>query len=209
MRANKIVLLGSAGVGKTSFITTATRLFRGISCYKPTVGVEYHRIKTYINDKEELVHICRGDELHNGILGPSLDLWDTAGQERFYSLTPMYTRGAIVAVVMHEGTPSSMERVKQEVHRLREDNPIIKIFLIQTKSDTGTKFNYDLVHLIEADGWAYICTIQSDLSSVDNALKSICELALKVISERAHPSQEDTPIELLTPHTQRCMCLIN
>lgn len=32
------------------------------------------------------------------------DIWDTAGQERYYSLAPMYYRGAAAAIVAYDIT---------------------------------------------------------------------------------------------------------
>lgn len=202
---NKVVLLGSAGVGKTSFLLAATRQFQnfrsdGILPYQATIGAGFVQLQTYTDDRGKVVHVCRPEIPYEGIRGPKIDIWDTAGQERYNALLPMYTRGALVAVVMHEGTPRSVLRAKEETIRIQKEDPSVKIYVVQTKSDTGVEFDYKLVDDIDAVGWSYICTIKDDLSSVDGALLGIARLAIESIPEEI-PDEDiiDQP-----PHVRSC-----
>lgn len=65
------------------------------------------------------------------------EIWDTAGQERYYSLIPMYYRGAQVALIMYDVTSNeSFETAKKWVEELKYDKPneFIKI-LVANKID--------------------------------------------------------------------------
>ncbi|XP_047327920.1 ras-related protein Rab5-like isoform X2 [Impatiens glandulifera] len=69
------------------------------------------------------------------------DIWDTAGQERYYSLAPMYYRGAASAVVVYDITSmDSFERGKKWVQELqRQTNPNLVIVFVANKADLESK----------------------------------------------------------------------
>ena len=83
---HKIVILGQSGVGKSSIVTRFIN-----DHYSPymgsTIGASFFTKTVNINNQ----HI-------------KLDIWDTAGQERYYSLTPMYYRGAQGAIIVYDIT---------------------------------------------------------------------------------------------------------
>lgn len=78
----KVILLGDAGVGKTSI---AKRQTQGSFDFKmnPTVGAAH--LKSTLN--------VDGRDIE-------LMIWDTAGQEQFASLVPMYSRNAHVCILV-------------------------------------------------------------------------------------------------------------
>jgi small GTP-binding protein len=80
----KIVLIGDAGVGKTSIVRRYTD---GIftSAGIPTIGVDFC-IKT----------------LQIGSSAVKLQIWDTAGQERFRTITQSYYRSADAIVLVYD-----------------------------------------------------------------------------------------------------------
>ncbi|XP_004559143.1 ras-related protein Rab-17 [Maylandia zebra] len=81
----KMVLLGSSGVGKSSLALRFSKdEFRSTS---PTVGCAY------------LTQLVR---LSNATL--RFEIWDTAGQEKYHSVTPLYYRGAHVALLVYDIT---------------------------------------------------------------------------------------------------------
>ena len=52
------------------------------------------------------------------------EIWDTAGQERYYSLIPMYYRGANVALIVYDVTSNdSFEHAKKWVDDLNKEKP--------------------------------------------------------------------------------------
>ncbi|PSS20877.1 Ras-related protein [Actinidia chinensis var. chinensis] len=73
------------------------------------------------------------------------DIWDTAGQERYYSLAPMYYRGAAAAVVVYDiSSMDSFERAKKWVQELqRQGNPNLVTSLVANKADLETKRQVD------------------------------------------------------------------
>lgn len=100
----KVVLLGSAGVGKTclvisyktgNFPTNAT----------PTIGASYMAKKVSVNDNQKI----------------KMQMWDTAGQERFASMASLYYRNADAAVLVFDITDrKTLLSVKAWVKELQD-----------------------------------------------------------------------------------------
>jgi small GTP-binding protein len=78
----KAVLVGDSGVGKTSLIT---RWVKGeyIPITSLTVGANSQRKRVSLANQDVDLHV-----------------WDTAGQERFQSLTPVFARSSVVAILV-------------------------------------------------------------------------------------------------------------
>jgi small GTP-binding protein len=116
---SKIVLLGSASVGKTCIICRA-------------VSDEF--------DKEmpATIGACyTSKELEIGDVTINLQLWDTAGQERFRTLAPMYYRNAIVALlvfsVIDDHSLQDVRTWAEEMKQQTEEMPIL--FVVANKID--------------------------------------------------------------------------
>lgn len=78
----KVVIIGNSGCGKTAIILRwiSDKFVRES---KPTVGSNHQRKRVVLDGT-----------------GPvDLYVWDTAGQEQFQALMPIYTRGAMLAIV--------------------------------------------------------------------------------------------------------------
>jgi small GTP-binding protein len=86
IRAEKVVLVGTHGTGKTSL---ATRFVHGSfsNSVAMTVGAAY--ISKTLTIKDQKIQI---------------DIWDTAGSEKYRSLTPLYYRDARAAIVVFDVT---------------------------------------------------------------------------------------------------------
>jgi small GTP-binding protein len=86
----KVVLLGSAAVGKSSLVK---RLKEDIfdNHEESTIGAAFYT-KTYL--KKNLA-------LPSDV---TLDIWDTAGQERYSQLAPMYYRGSDAVISVYDVT---------------------------------------------------------------------------------------------------------
>ena len=82
----KIVLLGDAGVGKTSITNRFIR-----STFTPemdsTIGAAYNKL--YLNINNNRINI---------------EFWDTAGQERFRSMITSYFRNANACILVFDIT---------------------------------------------------------------------------------------------------------
>ena len=114
----KIVLLGEAAVGKTSF----TKRY----CYniflaneKLTVGVDFH-VKT-VNVREKKI---------------KLQIWDIGGEERFRFLLPTYVLGANAAFLLYDITrPQTLDNIPEWINIVRRKAGSIPIMLIGAKLD--------------------------------------------------------------------------
>lgn len=115
----KVVLLGSASVGKTCIVNRATSDF-----FDPeqvsTVGASFSAKR--ISTENSRV---------------TLRIWDTAGQERFRSLAPMYFHGAqAVIVVFSLNAKETFEDAATWVDELKEHyEEIPLLYLVGNKAD--------------------------------------------------------------------------
>ncbi|OHT11232.1 Ras-related protein Rab-7b [Tritrichomonas foetus] len=92
----KLLLLGDAGVGKTSLLNQfVNREFT--AQYKATIGSDFSSKQLDIDGKFV-----------------TLQIWDTAGQERFQSLGPTFYRGTDCCILVYDVTkPTSFENIKK------------------------------------------------------------------------------------------------
>jgi small GTP-binding protein len=115
----KLVLIGNTAVGKTCIVRRAVDdVFSDDTT--PTLGASYLSKLVKIGDTEVRVQI-----------------WDTAGQERYRGMTPMYFRGAHVAILAYSVTDrNSFESVDSWVASLRDNgDPSVIVFLVGNKCD--------------------------------------------------------------------------
>jgi Ras-related protein Rab-5C len=115
----KIILLGDAGVGKTSLLNCMkTNSYR--DHYNPTVGAAYVQLRCLINGAEV-----------------KIAMWDTAGSEKYNALTRPYYRDAHGALVCFDLTsPPSFASVDKWLERIRAQcGEGVFVFLIGCKAD--------------------------------------------------------------------------
>ena len=117
--AQKVVMLGTSGVGKTSVVLQLhEKVFKRI--VMPTVGsgVISKEIKT-----------------SKGIV--SLRIWDTAGEERYRTFTGLYSQGAVGCIVMFDITDkNSFDSVKEWIDLFKKNcNENAHVFLAGNKID--------------------------------------------------------------------------
>lgn len=116
----KVILLGDAGVGKTSIITKfTTNQFR--SGYHATLGVEFKTKEIYIDPTSYA----------------RLKIWDTCGQEKFRSITRQYYRGTNGVLLIFDltckETLSKLNLWLDDIKKEIDDD--CAIFLIGNKMD--------------------------------------------------------------------------
>ncbi|OQS55866.1 RAB5B [Ecytonucleospora hepatopenaei] len=102
----KMVVLGHYSVGKSSIVMNFVK-----NEFNPneeaTVGAAFLTKTVFLQG--------------NAI---KFEIWDTAGQERYYSLIPMYYRGAHVALIVYDVTSNeSFEQAKKWVTDLTNEKP--------------------------------------------------------------------------------------
>jgi small GTP-binding protein len=115
----KVVVLGTAMIGKTCIVNYATNgTFNGDQT--ATIGSAFSSKKVSVGNTEVL-----------------LQIWDTAGQERFRSLAPMYYHGAQVALLVFdltsEATLGEARRWATELRHHTERPPLL--YLVGNKQD--------------------------------------------------------------------------
>ena len=82
----KIVMIGDHGVGKTQLITRYTKNEFNMHS-STTIGVEF---------------TTRSQTIDGKLIGAQL--WDTAGEEKYKSLTSIYYKGAVGALLVYDIT---------------------------------------------------------------------------------------------------------
>jgi GTP-binding nuclear protein Ran len=113
METKKIVLVGDANVGKTSFV----RKLGGKTIFddETTLGVEVTPIRRSIGENQ----VC-------------YNIWDCAGVQRFRGLGDGYWVQANCAIIMAECENSrsifSIENWRTQLQRMIGDKPIIVVF---------------------------------------------------------------------------------
>lgn len=119
----KVVIMGSAGVGKTSLVTRYVEE-RFAAQTMTTTGAFFHSKKVTVG----------GTKVR-------LQIWDTAGQERFRSMAPMYYRGANAAILVYDITSaSSFDDVKVWIDELKRNcEPDLLIFIVGAKADLAAQ----------------------------------------------------------------------
>ncbi|KAH0790691.1 small GTP-binding protein [Histomonas meleagridis] len=116
----KVILVGSAGVGKTSLIS--------VFLDSPFENQELSTVAPAS---------CTATVTLDDGAKVNLQIWDTAGQERFQSISQMFYRDSHVAFVCYD-----LERedtIEEWISRVRKFVPDCKIFLVTTKSDLLTQ----------------------------------------------------------------------
>ncbi|CAE7146336.1 unnamed protein product [Rhizoctonia solani] len=118
----KVVIMGSAGVGKTSLVMRYVEGRFGQTT--TTTGAFFYSKKAIVD----------GTKVR-------LQIWDTAGQERFRSMAPMYYRGASAAILVYDITSaSSFEDVKLWIDELKRNcDPDLLIYIVGAKADLAAQ----------------------------------------------------------------------
>jgi small GTP-binding protein len=168
----KILLLGDASVGKTSF----TKRY----CYnifnpseRLTIGVDFH-VKTIELNNEKI----------------KLQLWDVGGEERFRFLLPTYCLGANAAFLLYDITrPSTLDNISEWIAIVRLKGGPIPIMLVGAKIDlekSQRQVQRDYgIQIAEKNGMASFVEISAkDNVNVDEAFKVLTELTLDRMNGR-------------------------
>ena len=122
-RDAKIVVIGPAGVGKTSLVIRYV-YGRFDNDSLSTIGASFLTKKIFFNNTKL-----------------SLQIWDTAGQERFRSMAPMYYRGASAALLVFDASSKeTLTDLRAWVTELQSQVPgDIALFVACNKIDLTTQ----------------------------------------------------------------------
>lgn len=164
----KLVLLGNSGAGKTCIVQRMINNIFNVN-NSSTIGAAY---TIYSIDKNV-----------------KIEMWDTAGQERFYSLLPMYARGAEIIIVVIDINKSIDEQFVKW-NKYIEDNqkrfsPHFKLFLVFNKNDLNTDFEIPK-SMLEQTQYTFITLVSAKTAHNIDKLKTHLEVvARKIVEERA------------------------
>ncbi|MHA2008166.1 MAG: Rab family GTPase [Promethearchaeota archaeon] len=166
----KILLLGDASVGKTSF----TKRY----CYnifnpseRLTIGVDFHVKTIELND-----------------IKIKLQIWDVGGEERFRFLLPTYCLGANAAFLLYDITrPSTLDNISEWMTIVRQKGGPIPIMLVGSKIDLAQREvprDYG-IQIADKNNMASFVEISAkDNINVDEAFKVLTELTLEKTGNR-------------------------
>ncbi|KAL0214571.1 hypothetical protein P9112_006755 [Eukaryota sp. TZLM1-RC] len=114
----KVVLLGSAAVGKTCLVGRfINEKFDGD--YELTIGAAFAAKAVTVGDRTL-----------------RLGIWDTAGSERFEAMSRIYYRGARAAIVCYDITDkSTFDRTLFWINQLQANEPNCAVYICATKVD--------------------------------------------------------------------------
>jgi len=170
----KLLLLGNASVGKTSF----TKQY----CYnvfnpseRLTIGVDFH-VKTVEVDYNGETKLIK------------LQIWDIGGEERFRFLLPTYCLGANGAFLLYDITrPKTLENITEWTTIVRKKGGAIPILLVEAKIDLDEFREIPQDHgkqIVEKNKLAGFIEISSKQDvNVDKAFELLTKLTLEKIEE--------------------------
>jgi len=128
----KVVLLGEAGVGKTSIISRyVTDTFSEV--LMSTTGASFADKKLDLDDEHKI----------------KFQIWDTAGQERYRSLAKLFYQNAAVAILVYDITRrESFEKLKNFwVKEIKENAP--KDIILAVVGNKSDNYEFEVVSLKE------------------------------------------------------------
>jgi len=168
----KILLLGDASVGKTSF----TKRY----CYnifnpseRLTIGVDFHVKTIELNDTKI-----------------KLQIWDVGGEERFRFLLPTYCLGANAAFLLYDITrPSTLDNIGEWMTIVRQKGGPIPIMLVGSKIDlskSSRKVPREYgIQIAEKNNMASFVEISAKENvNVDEGFKVLTEMTLDKTNNR-------------------------
>jgi Ras-related protein Rab-5C len=118
-----------------------------------------------------------------------IEMWDTAGQERFYSLLPMYARGAEIIIIVID-IDKNIDEQFVKWNKYIEDNQKrfshnFKLFLIFNKIDLNEEFEIP-TQIVEQTRYTFISIVSARSAHNIDKLKMHLEVAArKIVEERA------------------------
>eukprot|EP01132_Coremiostelium_polycephalum_P004821 gene4821-6009_t len=185
----KILVIGDYAVGKTSLIKRyCTGTFS--PNYKLTIGVDFS-VKEVIWDSNTTV---------------SLQLWDIAGHERFGTMTRVYYKYAIAAIIVFDLSRSStfdaVTKWRDDINSkvvLGNQQPI-PVLLIANKCDVKeiTKQDEEMLDNFVKDhnfiGW-FATSAQSN-TNIEESMRFLTEKVLEVAKTNIPPNKPDNVVEV-------------
>jgi Ras-related protein Rab-5C len=185
----KVALVGPTLVGKTSIVK---RLHESVffQHVDNTVGAQF------------LVHEVRTPQ---GTI--TLHLWDTAGQERYRSVCPMYTRDAVVLIVVYDlAAPESLDDAKVWCDQSRATgDPNMDVYVVGNKIDLSPDAQSQEVgrEYAELIGAHFYATSASTGEGIQQLFQEISE---RLAERRGQGTPIRVPMASITTTTKEPCC---
>lgn len=167
----KVIILGDAGVGKTSLLKKYVNNQYSLQ-YKPTIGADFLMKETFIDNQ-----------------AIQLQLWDTAGQEKFHSLGSAFYRNSECCVLVFDLTdPKSFETIEtwrsEFLTQLNPKDPeSFPFILLGNKCDLENNIKVDdqkvKAYCAQKNNMAYFKTSAKDNVNIELAFEEVGKLANK------------------------------
>jgi len=156
----KVVLVGNSGVGKSKLLARFTKE-EFVQDSKATIGIEFAHKDIHIQNQ-----LIRAQ------------IWDTGGQERYRSITAVYYRDAVGALLVYD--VSNRKSFNDLDHWLKEVRTATgeetRVLVIGNKSDLASTREVSLeeaARYAETNGLKVIETSAKDSSNVQEAFLGI------------------------------------
>ena len=186
----KVVLIGSASVGKTCIVNRATSDF-----FDPeqvsTVGASFSAKRVSTENSRV-----------------TLRIWDTAGQERFRSLAPMYFHAAnAVIVVFSLNSKDTLEDAETWVDELKEHyEEIPLLYLVGNKADLTEE---RCISIEEANAMAeklHAFYFETSAKTGQNINELFEDIAYQIEKSEHHEQTATQPTLQENPHKNSSCC---
>ncbi|XP_015919072.1 ras-related protein Rab-7L1 [Parasteatoda tepidariorum] len=197
-RIFKIIIVGDATVGKTSFVQRYVNdIFR--KDYKGTVGVDFAMKVLWKSDKEVI----------------KLQLWDIAGQERFTWMTRVYYKDAQGCIVMFDlnkrSTFLSAMKWKKDVDAKchLSDGSLLPSILLGNKCDLPVRdVNQEEIEYAYRKGnyigWTEVSAKEGLM--VDDCMKFLVDAMINKDGGRVSVRNEQSTVDLVKTKKKRSCC---
>ncbi|XP_029907023.1 ras-related protein rab7 [Myripristis murdjan] len=194
----KVILIGNAGVGKSSFMNRYVN-YRFTSSYRATIGADFLSKEVNISERPVI-----------------LQIWDTAGTERFQSLgTPLY-RGSHCCMLVFDVTSkasfSALEVWREEFLIQGEplDSSNFPFIVVGNKTDLSNRevSRRQALHWCERIGAQYFEGSAKEDVDVDKAFLSAAQAALQQYKKHTLENTGHFQITCKQPRETRnnCQC---
>lgn len=136
----KTVVAGNSGVGKTSIVGKALIPDFDLTKTHPTLGSGFLSGK-FPDEKGEIINF---------------QVWDTAGQELYSSLSPIFFKDAIIAILVYDvSQPDTLPGLDKYIQILNDQEPSCFKAIVGNKIDLERKVSY-------SEGVAYSNRVKAD-----------------------------------------------
>lgn len=183
----KLVVLGDTGVGKTSILLRFVR-DEFFPFQEATIGASF---------------------FSKSVQDVTLNIWDTAGQERYQALTPLYFRGAGIAVLVYDMTRlHSFEVLQRWARELRDHGPENVLLAVCGNkldlSDHRSVQRDDAQRYAESIGAFYFETSARDNLHIDQLFETLATRAKEQLNLQIEHDQQAIDLRRTSQRRKTC-----